>query len=98
MPSESKTDTDAGNDNKPVVAAAEQQQQVGNVGGGQQPKKVVSEIDDNTTKNVEDYLPPLPLVMTILGCSGFMFLYAFRDVFATGKVIGGTYDDALLVS
>jgi hypothetical protein len=50
-----------------------------------------------SVKTVNDYLPPLPLVMTIIACSGFTFLYAFRDVFATGRVIGGAVDDAFLV-
>ena len=55
-------------------------------------------VGSNVVVDVNDYLPPLPLVVTVLACSGFIFLYAFRDVFATGRVIGGAPDDALLVS
>ena len=46
---------------------------------------------------VDEYLPPIGLVFSVLLCSGFLFMFAFRDVFATGKVIGGTYDQAMLV-
>ena len=61
-------------------------------GSGSNENESVKSVD------VNDYLPPLPLVITVLACSGFIFLYAFRDVFATGRVIGGASDDALLVS
>ena len=47
--------------------------------------------------DVDDYLPPIVLVMTILACSGFVFVYSFRDVFATGRNIGGTPDEVFLV-
>ena len=41
---------------------------------------------------------PLPLVVIILVCSGFMWVMAFRDVMATGRSIGGPMDDAMQVS
>ena len=43
-------------------------------------------------------LPPIGLVFTVIACSGFLFVFSFRDVFATGRVIGGSSDEALLVS
>jgi len=43
-----------------------------------------------------DHLPPIVLVFTVLACSGFLFVYAFRDVFATGRNIGGVPDEAYL--
>lgn len=48
--------------------------------------------------DVSDHLPPLVLVFTVVLCSGFLFMYAFRDVFATGRNIGGDVDEAYLVS
>jgi hypothetical protein len=48
--------------------------------------------------SVSDHLPPLPLVLTVMACSGFLFVYAFRDIFATGRNIGGVPDEAYLVS
>ena len=44
-----------------------------------------------------DHLPPIFLVFTVMACSGFLFVYAFRDVFATGRIVGGVYDNAYLV-
>ena len=46
---------------------------------------------------IEEHLPPIGLVFTIIACSGFLFMFAFRDVFATGRNIGGAMDDAYLV-
>jgi hypothetical protein len=48
-------------------------------------------------EDVNDHLPPIFLVFTVLACSGFLFIYSFRDVFATGRVIGGARDHAYLV-
>jgi hypothetical protein len=48
-------------------------------------------------EDVNDHLPPIFLVFTVLACSGFVFMYSFRDVFATGRVIGGVRDHAYLV-
>ena len=47
--------------------------------------------------DISDHLPPFALVLTVMACSGFMFVYAFRDVFATGRNIGGAPDEAYLV-
>ncbi len=47
--------------------------------------------------DVNDHLPPIILVFTVMACSGFLFMYAFRDVFSTGRTIGGAWDDAYLV-
>ena len=44
------------------------------------------------------HLPPLPLVMTVLICSGFMWMFAFRDMMATGKSLIAPIDNAFLVS
>lgn len=61
---------------------------------------------DNVTQDVvptvkkdliEEHLPPIGLVFTIIACSGFLFMFAFRDVFATGRNIGGAMDEAYLV-
>jgi len=41
-------------------------------------------------------LPPLPLVITIFVCSGFMWMLAFRDLMATGRSLYGEIDDAML--
>jgi hypothetical protein len=46
---------------------------------------------------VAEHLPPLGLVFTVIACSGFLFVFAFRDVFATGKIVGGAMDEAMLV-
>lgn len=43
-----------------------------------------------------DHLPPLFLVFTVMVCSGFLFVYAFRDVFSTGRNIGGVHDESYL--
>jgi hypothetical protein len=44
------------------------------------------------------HFAPLPLVFTVLVCSGVMWLMSFRDVFATGRSILGEMDEAVLVS
>ena len=46
---------------------------------------------------ITENLPPIGLVFTVIACSGFLFVFSFRDVFATGRVIGGSSDEALLV-
>ncbi|KAL3944597.1 MAG: hypothetical protein SGBAC_001309 [Bacillariaceae sp.] len=45
---------------------------------------------------VTEHLPPIGLVFTVIACSGFLFVFSFRDVFATGRIIGGASDEALL--
>jgi hypothetical protein len=47
---------------------------------------------------VAEHLPPLPLVLAILLCSGFMFVLGMRDMMSTGKIILGESDAAYLVS
>ena len=47
---------------------------------------------------IEEHLPPIALVFAVVACSGFLFMFAFRDVFATGRNIAGDMDAAYLVS
>ena len=47
---------------------------------------------------LEDHLPPLALVFTILFCSGAAWVLGLRDLLATGKSFLGPIDDAYLVS
>lgn len=47
---------------------------------------------------VVEHLPPIPLVFVVLGCSGLLWLFALRDFMATGRVIAGVWDEAMLVS
>ena len=64
--------------------------------------------DDTTEKVVKDeaarqelileHLPPLALVLIVLFCSGALLVFALRDLLATGRNIGGTWDEAMLVS
>eukprot|EP00545_Synedropsis_sp_CCMP1620_P009420 CAMPEP_0119005578 /NCGR_PEP_ID=MMETSP1176-20130426/1808_1 /TAXON_ID=265551 /ORGANISM="Synedropsis recta cf, Strain CCMP1620" /LENGTH=390 /DNA_ID=CAMNT_0006957409 /DNA_START=57 /DNA_END=1229 /DNA_ORIENTATION=+ len=44
----------------------------------------------------EDHLPPLPLVFTVLFCSGALWVLGLRDFLATGKNFLGDMDDAYL--
>ena len=46
---------------------------------------------------VAEHLPPLALVFTVIACSGFLFVFSFRDVFATGRNVAGEMDEAMLV-
>jgi hypothetical protein len=45
---------------------------------------------------IEDHLPPLGLVYTVLICSGTMFVLCMRDFLATGRSIGGSWDEAMM--
>mmetsp|Transcript_22613 Transcript_22613/g.40806 ORF Transcript_22613/g.40806 Transcript_22613/m.40806 type:complete len:406 (-) Transcript_22613:136-1353(-) len=45
----------------------------------------------------EMHLTPLPLVITVLVCSGALWIFALRDFIATGRVIGGAMDEAMQV-
>jgi len=45
---------------------------------------------------VEEHLPPLSLVCCVLICSGSLFVLGLRDVLATGKIVAGPPDEALL--
>jgi len=58
-----------------------------------------SEATSSNNKKIDvasDHLPPILLVFTVMVCSGFLFVYAFRDVFATGRNIGGVHDESYL--
>ena len=44
-------------------------------------------ISNETAGNAFDHLLPLPLVLTVLVCSGLFWIASFRDVMATGKPI-----------
>jgi len=55
-------------------------------------------IPDVKKELIADHLPPIALVFAILACSGFLFIFAFRDAFATGRPIGGEMEAAFLVS
>lgn len=46
---------------------------------------------------VAEHLPPLALVFTVLACSGALWILAMRDVLATGRVIAGVWDEAMLL-
>lgn len=64
-------------------------------------EKQKDELDKNVAEKIRkdlvaDHLPPMPLVLTILLCSGFMWVYGFRDMMATGRPIGGSMDEAYL--
>jgi hypothetical protein len=45
----------------------------------------------------EAHLPPLPLILAILACSGAVFVLAMRDFWTTGRNIAGPWDQAMLV-
>lgn len=65
--------------------------------------ETMTKSDETKTKQpvskeiVAEHLPPLPLVFTIIACSGVLFVFSFRDVFATGRNVGGEMDEAMLV-
>jgi hypothetical protein len=58
---------------------------------------MVSRNEGVTKEIIAEHLPPLGLVFSVIACSGFLFVFAFRDVFATGKIVGGAMDEAMLV-
>eukprot|EP00957_Ditylum_brightwellii_P074668 5675279-Ditylum_brightwellii.AAC.1 len=65
----------------------------------QEKKAVDDKIESNKLAETKAaYLAPLPLVMIVLLCSGFLWMLAFRDVMATGRPILGAMDEAMLVS
>jgi len=47
---------------------------------------------------IDEHLPPFLLTCIVLTCSGFCFVFCLRDFWATGKNIGGAWDEAMLVS
>uniref|UniRef100_A0A6U3QH34 Uncharacterized protein n=1 Tax=Ditylum brightwellii TaxID=49249 RepID=A0A6U3QH34_9STRA len=64
----------------------------------QEKKAVDDKIESNKLAETKAaYLAPLPLVMIVLLCSGFLWMLAFRDVMATGRPILGAMDEAMLL-
>lgn len=55
------------------------------------------DLDHRKAFLAEEHLPPLFLVAVVLMCSGALFVLAMRDFVSTGKVIAGTWDEAMLV-
>lgn len=45
----------------------------------------------------EDHLPPLMLVFVVMACSGLLWVFALRDVLSTGRIIAGSWDEAMQV-
>jgi hypothetical protein len=67
-------------------------------------KKEVKALNNNTShadarqkQAVQEDLPPLGSIFTVMICSGILLILAMRDFCATGKVIGGSWDEAMLV-
>ena len=61
-------------------------------------KESPSSSSESVPKDViSEHLPPIGLVFTVLACSSILWVFAFRDVFATGRNIAGIYDEAMLV-
>lgn len=59
----------------------------------------VKPMGEQVTKElIAEHLPPIGLVFMIMACSGILWVFAFRDVFATGRNIAGPLDEAMLVS
>jgi hypothetical protein len=59
----------------------------------------VKPMDEQVTKElIAEHLPPIGLVFTIMACSSILWVFAFRDAFATGRNIAGPLDEAMLVS
>jgi hypothetical protein len=46
---------------------------------------------------VAEHLPPLGLVTIVMACTGILWVFAMRDVFATGRIIAGHHDAAMQV-
>lgn len=58
----------------------------------------VKPVDKQVTKELlAEHLPPIGLVIIIMVCSSILWVFAFRDVFATGRTIAGPLDEAMLV-
>ena len=54
--------------------------------------------NNNKQELILEHLPPLPLVLVVLFCSGALLIFALRDFMTTGRNIGGAWDEAMLVS
>jgi hypothetical protein len=62
--------------------------------------KIKSEDEvSSSTRNplAVEHLPPIILSFLILVCSGTLCIFSLRDLLATGKNVGGSWDEALLV-
>lgn len=64
-------------------------------------EKQKKKLDDKVAsrKNVvakQMHFVPVPLLVTVLLCSGLLVMLSFRDFFSTGKVILGPMDEAML--
>ena len=53
------------------------------------------EVENNVNKGHFKHFIPMPLLFTIMVCSGFLWIISFRDVFATGRAIFGPIDERL---
>jgi len=53
---------------------------------------------DDLVKNrkVDNHLVPMFLLAAVMVCSGVLWTLAFRDVFATGRIVAGKMDEAML--
>jgi hypothetical protein len=46
---------------------------------------------------IEEHLPPLTLIFIVLLCSGALLVLNLRDFLTTGKNIGSSWDEAMMV-
>ncbi|GAX25876.1 hypothetical protein FisN_6Hh086 [Fistulifera solaris] len=53
--------------------------------------------DSDSTVIISDHLPPLPLCLIVLICSLGLLVFALRDFLTTGRNIGGSWDEAMLI-
>lgn len=60
--------------------------------------KVAAREEKDSDVNIAEHLPPLPLCLIVLFCSLGLLVFALRDLLTTGRNIGGTWDEAMLVS
>jgi hypothetical protein len=62
-------------------------------------KAIHSTKDAETQKKelILEHLPPLPLVLIVLFCSGALLVFSLRDFLTTGRNIGGRFDEAMMV-
>lgn len=82
---------------KDVVASNSESK--GDASKDQQKKELDSQLEATKAAQLaEEHLAPLPFVFTVLLCSGALWVLAFRDVFATGRIIAGPLDEAMQVS
>jgi hypothetical protein len=65
--------------------------------GSEHSQKKVTD-DSGSAVVISDHLPPLPLCLIVLFCSLGLLIFALRDFLTTGRNIGGSWDEAMLVS